>query len=136
MNASSSGVMSSFRKMGWYCGVKENFFTRSRTSSGSMCSPAAIIVDVVQDVAAGVAQQQRGKRRIVVDDDAPFAVQDLAARRQDGNVADAVLFRELGIIIAAHHLQPPQSEHQDQKNAENAVLHGSEPKLRYFFVAP
>ncbi len=40
-----------------------------------------------------IAQQQRRKRRIVVDNDAAFAIENLAARRQDGNFADAVHLR-------------------------------------------
>ena len=43
-------------------------------------------------VAGRIAQQQRRKRWIVVDDDAPFAVQNLAAGRQNRHIADAVLF--------------------------------------------
>ena len=42
MNASSSGVMSSLRKMGWYCGSQASFLTRSRISFAFMCKPWAI----------------------------------------------------------------------------------------------
>ena len=66
---------------------------------------------------------------------APFAVQDLAARRQNRHFASVVLLRQGRIKIALHHLQPPQPVGQDQKNDEDDVLHRSQAGTRYFFVA-
>ena len=43
------------------------------------------------DVRVLLADQEAGDGRIVVDDEAVFAVEELAARGQDGFLADAVL---------------------------------------------
>ena len=68
------------------------------------------------EVTGGIAQQQSGKRRVVVDDDASFAVQNLATRRENRHIADAVFFRRRRILTALHHLQPPQSVGQHEKD--------------------
>ncbi len=43
-------------------------------------------------IARRIAQQQRGERRIVIDDDAAFAIENLAAGREHGHVANAIFF--------------------------------------------
>ena len=48
-------------------------------------------VRVRAQIARRIAQEQGRERGIVIDDDAPFAVQNFAARREDGNVADPIL---------------------------------------------
>ena len=93
------------------------------------------LVGIGVEVAVLIAQQQHGERGIVVDDDAAFAVQNLAARREDGDLLDAVLFGQRGVVIAARDLQAPQPESQNQKNCQQDVLHCGEPELGDFFLA-
>ena len=93
------------------------------------------LVGVGLEVALLIAQQQDGKRRVVVDDDAAFAVEDLAARREDGHLLDAVLFGELAVVLAVRDLQAPQAEGENEKNSQQDVLHCGEPKLGDFFLA-
>src|SRR5664279_3747290 len=93
------------------------------------------LVGVYLEIAVLIAQQQHGERGIVVNDDAAFAVKDLAARRQNGDLLDAVLFGQGAVVIAARHLQAPQPEGQHQKNSQQDVLHCGKPELGDFFVA-
>ena len=86
------------------------------------------------EVARRIAQKQRRKRRIVVDDDSPFAIENLAARRKDRHIADVVFFRKSRVQIALHHLQPPQSISQHQKNRKDHVLCRRQADRRYFFI--
>ena len=39
------------------------------------------------------------------------------------------------VVVALHHLQPPQSVGEDQENAQDDVLHRRQADRRYFFVA-
>ncbi len=110
-------------------------FRRARSSSGGMCSPAAILSASRHQVALLIAQQQHGKRRIVVDDDAAFAVENFAARREDRDLLDAVLLSESVVVIVAGDLQSPQAEGENQKNPQQEVLHCREPELRDFILA-
>jgi hypothetical protein len=93
------------------------------------------LIGVGLKIAVLIAQQQHGERRIVVDDDAAFAVKDLAARSQDGDLLDAVLFGQRAVVIAARHLQAPQSERQHQEDSQQEILHCGKPELGDFFVA-
>ena len=102
---------------------------------GRNVQPGGDLVGVGLQIAVLIAQQQHRERRIVVDDDAAFAVEDLAARRQDGNLLDAVLFGQRAVVIAARDLQAPQPEGENQKNSQQDVLHCGEPELGDFFVA-
>src|ERR1043165_3758784 len=68
--------------------------------------------------------------------DPAFAIQYLAACRQDGNVTDAVLFRQLRVVIGTDYLQAPQTESKYQEHPKDAVLDSSQANLRYFFFAP
>src|SRR5208283_2885709 len=86
-------------------------------------------------IARGIAQQQGRKRRIVVDDDPPFAVQDLPARRKDRHVAHAVLLRQQRVFAALHHLQPPQAVGEKQEYKQNHILHHGKAKGGNFFFA-
>ena len=54
--------------------------------------PLGDLLGIHFEIAVLIAQQQHGERRVVVDDDAAFAVQQLAAGRQNGDLLDAVLF--------------------------------------------
>ena len=57
-----------------------------------------------------LADQKTGDGRIVVDNDAVFAVEELAARGQDGLFADAVLLGKLAEVLRAQHLQTPPGD--------------------------
>ena len=111
MNCNSSGVMSSFRKIGWYQ------------------------VRIADQVASRVTQQQRRERRVIVDDGAAFAVENLAARREHRNVANAILLGGRGVIATFHHLQLPQSVGEDQEDAKDDVLRRREADFGNFLVA-
>jgi hypothetical protein len=82
-----------------------------------------------------IAQQQHRERRIVVDDDAAFAIENFAARRQDGDLLDAILFGQIAVVVVAGDLEPPQTESENQENSQQDVLHCSEPKLGDFILA-
>src|ERR1019366_5294933 len=97
--------------------------------------PSGDLVGVGLQIAVLIAQQQHRERRIVVNDDAALAVQDLAARSQDGHLFDAILFSQRAVITAARHLQAPQSESKHQKDSQQDVLHCGKPELGDFFVA-
>jgi len=58
MKASSSCVMSSFRKMGWYCGMEVNCEC-ARAPLRIQCRPCAIVSASAFQVARRIAQQQR-----------------------------------------------------------------------------
>src|SRR6266478_814610 len=82
-----------------------------------------------------IAQQKRGKRGVVIDNDAAFAIEDFAAGRENWHIANAVLLRQLRVLAALHHLQPPQPVCQEQENKHYDVLHGGEPDGGNFFFA-
>ncbi len=96
---------------------------------GRNVQPGRNLVGVGVEVAVLIAQQQHRERRIVVNDDAAFAVENLAARRQHRDLLDAVLFGQSGVVVAARHLQAPQPESKNQENAQQDVLHCGEPEL-------
>src|SRR5436853_913673 len=54
-----------------------------------------------------IAQQQRGKGRIVVYDRPSFAIENFAAGSKNGNVADAVLLRLQRVEVLLHDLEAP-----------------------------
>ena len=60
------------------------------------------------DVLVLLANQEAGDGRVVVDQQAVFAVKELAAGGQDGHLADAVLLGQFAEVARAQHLQPPQ----------------------------
>ena len=97
--------------------------------------PGGNLVGVGHQVALLIAQQQHRERRIVVDDDAAFAVENLAARRKDGDLLDAILFGEIAVIIVVGDLEPPQAESENKKNPQQDVLHCREPELGDFVLA-
>jgi hypothetical protein len=54
-----------------------------------------------------LAQEIATDRGIVVDDDAAFAVEDAAARRQHRHLANTVLLGQHAVAAGAEDLQPP-----------------------------
>jgi len=74
-------------------------------------------------IAVLLADQKTGDRGVVVHQQVPIAVEELAAGGQHRNLANAVLLGELTIRLRAQHLQPPQSGRQHQQDEQNAVLH-------------
>ncbi len=102
---------------------------------GGDVQPSGNLVGIGLEIAVLIAQQQHGERRIVVNDDAAFAVEDLAARRQNGDLLDAVLLGQRAVVIVARYLQAPQPEGKNKKDSQQDVLHCGKPELRDFFVA-
>ena len=74
------------------------------------------------DVAILFADQEAGDRRIIVDHEAVFAVEELAARGQNRHFANAILLGQDLEILGAKHLQPPKPRGQRQHHQQNAVL--------------
>ena len=87
------------------------------------------------DVVALLAHEEAGDRGIVVDDEAALAIENLAARSEDGDFADAVGFREGMVVLAADDLETPQAEDQHSHDGRNEVLDSGEAEGREFFVA-
>src|SRR5256885_1612846 len=80
---------------------------------------------VRKQVARLVAQQQRGKRRIVIYNDAPFTVQDLTPRREDRHAPYAVLLSAGLVLTRFADLQTPQPIGKHQKDDQSRVLNNS-----------
>ena len=95
----------------------------------------ADLLRVCVQVAHLVAQQQRGERWIIVNNDASFAVEYLAARRKNRHLADAVLLGTHRVFIGLADLQVPQPVGKYQENNQRDVLNYGEFGLRKFFVA-
>ena len=90
---------------------------------------------LLRPIALLVAQQQDGGRRAIIHNDAAFAVEDLAAGRENGNGAHAIALRQHFVFIAADDLQVPQAQRQHHKHQQDAVLHGGEFDGGNFVVA-
>ncbi len=86
-------------------------------------------------IARGIAQQQRRKRGVVIDNGAAFAIQNLAARRQNRHIAHPVLLCQQRVVAALHHLQQPQPVRQQKKNKQHDILDGGKPERGNFFFA-
>ena len=65
-------------------------------------------VGVIVEIAGRVAHQQRAEGGVVIDNDPAFAVEDLAPRREDRDIAYPVLFCQRGVEIVPRDLQPPE----------------------------
>ena len=74
------------------------------------------------DVVALLANEEAGGRRIVVDDQAALAIEELAARCHHGNFADAVLLCQHAEAVRAQHLQAPQAGDERQHHEQNSPL--------------
>src|SRR5580658_11266138 len=59
---------------------------------------------------------------MVVHDHAPIAIENSAARRDDGDRLDAVGLRTLIVHLWVLNLQPPESGNEQQENSHGAVL--------------
>ena len=90
---------------------------------------------IVVHVAVLLADQEAGDGGVVVHHQAVLAVEELAARGQHGNLADAVLLGLQAVIVRAQHLQPPKARGQRQHHEENAVLHHRQLEGGELFVA-
>ena len=73
-----------------------------------------------------VAQQVAGDRGVVIDQDAAFAVEDLAARGAHRLLAHAVGLRQLPVVVHAQHLEAPHSRSQYSQHQHHHVLGGVE----------
>ena len=96
----------------------------------SHVQPAGNQRKIRPQVAARFADQEAGDGGIVVHQQAAFAIEQLAPRRQDGHLADTVLLRQRAVVLRANHLQPPQAREQHQQNADDRVLHDRELERR------
>ncbi len=62
-----------------------------------------------------LAEEVAGDGGIVVDEEAAFAVEDLAARSEDGDLADAVGFGERTEAFGVEHLEAPEAGEQNRR---------------------
>ena len=72
------------------------------------------------------AEEVAGDGGVVVDEEAAFAVEELAARGEDGNFADAVGFGEGTEVVGAEHLKAPEAGEEDDENQRDEILGGVE----------
>ena len=79
--------------------------------------------------------QKAGNRRIVVNDQPAFTIEDLAPWRQNRHFADAVGLRQRVIVLPANHLKPPQPKNENSENGRNDVLDDSKAESGQFFFA-
>jgi hypothetical protein len=72
------------------------------------------------------AEEIAGDGGIVVDEEASFAVEELAARGEDGDLANSVGFGEGTKVFRVEHLETPEAGEQDSENECNEILGGVE----------
>ena len=82
-----------------------------------------------------VAQEKDAKGWAIVDQDAAIAIEHAAARRDDGDGADAIAFGHLAVLIGVNNLQFPEAEQQHTDHAHNDVGGHCQPLLRQSIVA-
>ena len=70
------------------------------------------------------AQEIARNRGIVVDKQAAFAVEEFAARGEDGNLADPVGFGERTEVVGVEHLETPKAGEEDGEYERDEVLDG------------
>src|SRR5208283_3265311 len=87
------------------------------------------------DILVLLANQKTGYGRVVVDNDAVFSVEELAARGQDRFLADAILLGQHAVVGYVQHLQAPQAGNQRQHQEKNAVLYHRQLERGYFLAA-
>ena len=90
---------------------------------------AAELAERVRLVEHGLGQRARDdlhhRRDARLDQDGAVAVDDVAARRLDPHLADAVVARLRDVVLARQHLQEPQAEEHDREQHEReAAEHG------------
>ena len=59
---------------------------------------------------------------MIIDDHAAVAVEDAAARREDGHRLDAILLGADAVELRVLHLEPPEARDQEQKDGHGDVL--------------
>ena len=82
-----------------------------------------------------VAQQIAADGRIVVDDDAAFAIKDATARRKNRHLAYAVLLGQYRVAGGAEDLEPPQANTQNEQHQRHHILRGMQLGGREPFFA-
>ncbi len=87
------------------------------------------------NVVALFADEEAGDGRVVVDEEAAFAVEDFAARSEDGDFADAVGFSEGVVVLSTDHLQAPETEDENCHDGRNDVLDDGEANSGQLFFA-
>src|SRR6185437_4243879 len=73
--------------------------------------------------------------RIVVDDDAAFAVEDTSARCEHGYLTNAVLLGQHAVVGGTENLYPPQAGAQHKHHERHNILRGAELNRRQLFAA-
>ncbi len=68
------------------------------------------------------AEEVAGDGGIVVDEQAAFAIEEFAARGEDGNLADAVGFGERTEVFSIENLEAPETGEKDGENERDKVL--------------
>lgn len=70
----------------------------------------------------------QAERRPAVHEDVSMAVKDIAARRDNGNLALAVVFGLFDIVLVVHDLHAPQAQGQDDESRHDAGLKRQQPE--------
>jgi hypothetical protein len=79
------------------------------------------------------AEEITGDRRVVIDEEAAFAVEQAATGGEDRNLADPVGLCEGTEIIRAKYLEAPETGDENDENSRNNVLGRMKFARRDFF---
>ena len=82
-----------------------------------------------------IAQEIAGDGRVVVDEQTAFAVEEAAARGEDGDLADAVGLGEDAVVGAVEDLEAVEADEEDGENGGDDVLRRMELGGGEFFFA-
>ena len=82
-----------------------------------------------------LAQQEAGDGGVVVDQDTALAVEDLAARGEHGQLADAIGVGEHAIAVRAENLQTPHAGGQHCQQNHDEILGGVQLCRGDFLIA-
>ncbi len=99
-----------------------------------MPRPSSICGRLFRSAFGIVAQEQDAERRIAIDQDAAFAVQHGAARRDNRDVADPIAFGEIGKMAGLDDLQFPESDQQQDDEGYGKIRKKRQSPLRDFLV--
>ena len=77
-----------------------------------------------------IAKEKNAEGWAIVYEHAAIAIEHAAARRNDGNRTDAILFGHLAILITVDDLQLPEAKQQQADHAYDDVGDDCEPRLR------
>src|SRR3982750_1140705 len=69
--------------------------------------------------------QEQGVRSLVIDNDPPVTIENLAACSQDGRALDSVPLRSLDVDIGILYLEFPESRNEEDENRDREVLKDS-----------